>query len=296
MTTLNDDIIYALRYGVFQFQAGVLKYITEDPRRQDSASNWLKEHRIDIENLIINELRLKNAYRFVNYSTGSYGPKKSDGVTLTFDNISSGNDAYCIFNADIRYQRGVKAGQKLPKKRFKVKPRSKLSKLLKAAKINPRRPSEYHEHMGKLKNLIYTAELKPPSTGSKLLKDSVKPLHIDTEELTKLLLSKQNEQEEFSAIDRQFFGKCSADNRQQSSASNWHKACDFNASSKNEVRANLNTDIRSQEMRTHDQYLDPKPKEPFSTISLSDCTVEAWIVENIEESKRLEADNDWTPF
>ena len=237
MATSYADIISAAQYGDFEVLDGVVSFIAKDPQQQQSASKWLAERRDDIEIYIISALKLKTAYRCVDYSTGFYGPKKSDGVTLTFDNIYSGDDAFCVFNADIRYQRGARAGKKLPKKKFKVKRRSKLMRFLVMSGLKPRRQSEFHEHMGKLKEIIYTADLVNPDGGKQLDKDSIKPLHLEAKVLTNLLKNKHNNEINGSAIDRQFFGNYSANTRQPSSANTWPNPSNNETSSEFKVRA-----------------------------------------------------------
>lgn len=234
-----------LQYGNFEINCGVLSFITKDPQQQESASKWLVERRNDVEDQIVHTLGI-NAFRYVMYSTGSYGFAKYDGITLTFDSILSGEDAYCTFNADIKYQRGAKTGKKLPKKRFKAKPRSKLLKFLDECGLKPRRPSEYHEHMGKLKELIYVAEFQNSSASGKLLKDSIKPLNLNAKELTTLLLNTEKEALNRSAIDRQYFGNCSANARQHSSASTWLNPSNTVPSGEIKVRAESITDIRDR--------------------------------------------------
>jgi hypothetical protein len=293
MATSNKDIISALKHGDFEILNGVVSFIAKDPEQQQPASKWLAERRNEIENYIIRALKLENAYRYVDYSTGSYGPKKSDGVTLTFDNIYSGDDAFCVFNADIRYQRGARAGKKLPKKKYKVKRRSKLKRLLDSSGLNPRRPSEYCEHMGKLREIVYTADLVNPDGGKQLDKDSIKPLHLEAKVLTNLLKNKHNNEINGSATDRQFFGNYSANTRQPSSANTWPNPSNNETSSEFKVRAESSTDIRSMEMRTHGKDLDISQREPFGTINLSDCTVEAWVIDNIEEAERLKVQTEY---
>ena len=77
----------------------------------DVPSNWLKQN----ESLLINDIcQLFNitALRYKGYSTGYYGSKKSQGITLQFSNLQTKKDAYIIFNANLKRARNSKGGKK----------------------------------------------------------------------------------------------------------------------------------------------------------------------------------------
>lgn len=124
--------------------------------------NWLKQY----EALLINDIcQLINitALRYVSYSTGSYGSKKNEGITLQFKNLQTNEDAYLIFNASLKRTRnsnGGKKGERLPGKQFIISERSGFYKFWCSTGLAlPRSLSKFYECMGKLKPLIFTAKV-----------------------------------------------------------------------------------------------------------------------------------------
>lgn len=123
---------------------------------------WLKQH----ESLLINDIcQLFNitALRYASYSTGSYGSKKSEGITLQFNNLQTNDDAYLIFNASLKRARTGKRGKKgeqLPGKQFIVSERSSFYKFWCSTGLPlPRSLSKFYECMGKLKPLVFTGKV-----------------------------------------------------------------------------------------------------------------------------------------
>jgi hypothetical protein len=107
---------------------------------------------------------LVTGLQYLSYSTGLYGPQKRGGVTLQLLCERTGKDYYVIFNADIKRKRnvkGLKAGTLLPKGRFSVGRKSAFYKFWLSTGINiPPRLSAFNDYMGKLKGLLYIAEIE----------------------------------------------------------------------------------------------------------------------------------------
>jgi len=128
----------------------------------DVPPQWLKQY----ESLLINGIcQLFNitALRYASYSTGSYGSKKSQGITLQFNNLQTNDDAYLIFNASLKRARTGKLGKKgeqLPGKQFIVSERSSFYKFWCSTGLPlPRSLSKFYECMGKLKPLVFTGKV-----------------------------------------------------------------------------------------------------------------------------------------
>jgi hypothetical protein len=128
----------------------------------DVPSIWLKQY----EPLIINDIcRLFNIVplRYVSFSTGSYGCKKNEGITLQFVDLQTNEDAYLIFNASLKRTRNSNSGKKgdqLPGKQFIVSERSSFYKFWCTTGLSlPRSLSKFYECMGKLKPLIFTGKV-----------------------------------------------------------------------------------------------------------------------------------------
>ena len=124
--------------------------------------SWLKQN----ETLLINEICcLFNIVplRYISYTTGRYGAKKSQGITLQFCNLKTGEDAYIIYNASLERSRtnnNAKKGDPLPGKQFIVGERSGLYKFwLSTGLPLPRSASKFYECMGKLKPLVFTSAI-----------------------------------------------------------------------------------------------------------------------------------------
>ena len=99
----------------------------------------------------------------MSYTTGRYGAKKSQGITLQFCNLKTGEDAYIIYNASLERSRtnnNAKKGDPLPGKQFIVGERSGLYKFwLSTGLPLPRSASKFYECMGKLKPLVFTSAI-----------------------------------------------------------------------------------------------------------------------------------------
>jgi hypothetical protein len=124
--------------------------------------NWLKQN----ETLLINEICcLFNIVplRYMSYTTGRYGAKKSQGITLQFCNLKTGEDAYIIYNASLersRTNKNAKKGDPLPGKQFIVSERSGFYKFwLSTGLPLPKSPSKFYECIGKLKPLVFTSAI-----------------------------------------------------------------------------------------------------------------------------------------
>jgi hypothetical protein len=126
--------------------------------------------------------------KYSGYSTGGYSNKHFPGVNLQFQWSPSLEDAYVIFNAELKRNRTTKSGQKgtpLPKNHFRVGEKSKFLKFWARTGLKfPRRNSSFHDYMGNLKKLIFTGMIKE---GEKLDKDSIKPFSISADEVSSRL-------------------------------------------------------------------------------------------------------------
>lgn len=101
--------------------------------------------------------------QYITYSTGLYGRQNAGGVTLQLLCERTGEDYYVIFNADIKRKRNFKdkkAGTLLPKGRFSVGRKSAFYKFWLSTGITiPPRLSAFNDYMGKLKGLLFLAEI-----------------------------------------------------------------------------------------------------------------------------------------
>ncbi|MFO1368796.1 MAG: hypothetical protein U1F46_07350 [Marinagarivorans sp.] len=187
---------------------------------------WLKQNR---SQLIKDVARLtgREILEFCQYSTGRYrfgeraekAEKLISGVTLSYGDVLSGQTYRMCFNAELTYAKDTckkQKGQELPKGRFRVKRRSSLITYWEKVGFSmPRRLSEFHEHLGKLSEVLITAEI---NNGVALDKSSCSPLELSHTYLLGCLEDQENLGND-SAISRQALGNMSAKPRQESSAS-----------------------------------------------------------------------------
>ncbi|WP_173498680.1 hypothetical protein [Marinobacterium sp. xm-g-59] len=266
MKSIQQQVITALGKGSFYFLDGELCYRAYQSDVQEKAERWLAKNLQEILDVILNLTGI-DCYKYIGFNTGFYGLHNSDGVTLSFEHVSSESDAYCIFNACITYERGPKAGNKLPKKKFKVGRRTKLRAFLRLCRLEPRRESEYHEHMGKLKSKLFEAKVASTRNGNKLDKDTLIPLNVSENELRESLSALI----EISVNDRHYFDNFSALPRQAASATDVSDLRYDGALVKENVRANSTALISRKEVRkhgslvsaasTHDYWLSEYSKE-----------------------------------
>ena len=110
------------------------------------------------------------------YTTGRYGAHKSAGVTLRYSNMLTGEHAHVIFNAELHRDRNTAHGKKgspLPKGRFRVDRGYAFVHFWQCLGLElPRRLSDFHDRMGKLKGVVITAKLV---NGNRLDKQSIRP-------------------------------------------------------------------------------------------------------------------------
>lgn len=125
------------------------------------------------------------------YSTGRYGQKQRySGVTLQFVRLLSGEQSYIVFNANLDRAKSTKFGKKgtpLPSGRFRIGRKSAFYKFWLSTGLNiPPRLSSFHDYMGNLKDLIFSAQ---NCVGEKLDKETIAPLSISCTQLVKTLES-----------------------------------------------------------------------------------------------------------
>jgi hypothetical protein len=144
--------------------------------------------------LIIAIIRITemDAYAYTGYSTGFYGKYKSAGVTLQFANIDDGSEAHAIFNAVLTRTKNTvhgKAGADLPKGKFNVLPKSLFYKFFLSANHGKQiRKASFCEHMGNLKQVIFTGTL---NLKSKIQNKSLQPFNVSFDQII-VALNQQN--------------------------------------------------------------------------------------------------------
>ncbi|UUO23927.1 hypothetical protein FGD67_12360 [Colwellia sp. M166] len=123
--------------------------------------DFLLENKADLTYVIAKLLNL-NIYQYVGYSTGRYGSKKCEGITLQFSNMVTGEEAHVIFNVELNRARSSKyhqAGSPLPKGQFRVSKKFLFYKFWLSTELSlPPRLASFHDYMGNLKDIFFIPE------------------------------------------------------------------------------------------------------------------------------------------
>jgi hypothetical protein len=139
---------------------------------------WLATNRTKIMCEIAHQSN-QSIFSYSYYQTGIYNNGRSPGVMMRFGDLLTGEEAYAIFNATLKYQRATKskkAGDSLPDKHFHIRDRAAFYNFwMKTGLDIPRRFSEWHKSMSKLQHVYFIAEKR---SGDKLANNSIQPLSL----------------------------------------------------------------------------------------------------------------------
>jgi len=123
-------------------------------------SDWLSENGETLIRQILGVIG-QDAYRYQSHKTGHYGPHKSAGLTLQFQSVMTDDAAYAIFNAVLTRTRntasGKKMGDPLPAGQFRPRPASHLTKFWQSTGIEIKRLAAMHDYIGRLRNVLFSA-------------------------------------------------------------------------------------------------------------------------------------------
>ncbi|NNT95768.1 hypothetical protein [Stutzerimonas nitrititolerans] len=137
------------------------------------------------------ELLQIDAFSYIGYSVGNYD-KKHPGLTLQFTSVITGESYYVIFNVDITRMRTTKSGRKgqlLPAGHFRVGKRSLFYSFWQSTQLRfPARLSSFHDYLGNLRNLLFTAE-EVSNRPRRLDKQKLRPLRVPEGEIRARLLA-----------------------------------------------------------------------------------------------------------
>lgn len=118
---------------------------------------------------------------FESFSTGCYGVNYG-GVTLQFIDLATGENYYAIFNAELsgkRSTRRYQAGTRLPGKQFRISRRHLFYRFWRKTGLSvPPRLGAFHDYMGNLRKLQFSAELLADRP-NRLNASSLQPLQIN---------------------------------------------------------------------------------------------------------------------
>ncbi|MBA1265315.1 hypothetical protein [Stutzerimonas stutzeri] len=137
------------------------------------------------------ELLQIEAFVYTSYSVGVYD-KKFPGLTLQFLSETSGESYYTIFNVEITRKRTTRSGKKgelLPAGHFHVGKRSLFYYFWHSTALAyPARLSSFHDYLGNLGKILFSAE-KVPDRPGRLGKTSLRPLSVPAEVIRRRFLA-----------------------------------------------------------------------------------------------------------
>lgn len=117
--------------------------------------------------------------QYQRYTTGRYGNNLAAGVALSYMNIATGQSGVVVFNAELTRARSTKAGAKgsnLPRGQFRVSAQYSFARFWnRLGLVPPRRLSEFHHYMGRLRDVFTTASI---DRQGKMDKRSTEPVTI----------------------------------------------------------------------------------------------------------------------
>ncbi|MDU9390505.1 hypothetical protein [Pseudomonas sp. zfem002] len=139
---------------------------------------------------ILNRIKPK-VYEYYEYSVDNYDGRYP-GLSLQFRPVFEGVYSFAIFNVELTRERDTKAGrrgERLPPGHFRIKSErcGFYQFWLRSGARFPRRLSAFHDYMGRLKGILFTAECsseKPERLDAK----TIRPLSISAEVIRKAFL------------------------------------------------------------------------------------------------------------
>ena len=155
--------------------------------KKEVPKEWLIKNKVQLVSEIA-ELLSIDVYIYDSYSTGQYGKYKSQGVTLQFLNIRTGEAAYVVFNASLKRVRNShknKAGGLLPKGQFRVTKNRAFYKFWFSTGLKiPPRLSSFHSYMGNLKVLFFIPD---PNVMGKITNKIIPRVNVKHDQLVEML-------------------------------------------------------------------------------------------------------------
>ena len=139
---------------------------------------WLEANKKKLILEVLERTQL-DAFVYDSYSTGRYGKQNFCGVCLQFISLLSDKNPYAIFNAELDRVKDTSKGKKgspLPTGQFRVGKRSSFYKFWAGLGLKtPPRLSSFHDYMGNLKSIVFTARF---SEDEKLEKQTIQALNL----------------------------------------------------------------------------------------------------------------------
>jgi hypothetical protein len=165
--------------------------VVHQPNGEHVPQDWLQKYSLVLLHEILTALKI-DAYEYYSYTTGNYDKRKFPGISLQFRSTVEEENTYVIFNVTLTRSRTTKAGAKgspLPEGHFIVGKGSHFYKFWKSTALAaPKSLTSFHDYMGNLKGILFTANLTEGRDDGRINAGSIRPLSIPSDLVRKAFL------------------------------------------------------------------------------------------------------------
>jgi hypothetical protein len=160
------------------------RLVVRQPNGEKVDQDWLEKYSPALLREILTTLGIE-AYEYCSYKTGNYGGPKHAGITLQFTSGIADVSTYTIFNVGLTRTRTTKSGKEgspLPKGHFIVTKGGAFYKFWKSTALTiPKSLTSFHDYMGNLKGILYTANLTEGREDGRMVASSIKALSVSSD-------------------------------------------------------------------------------------------------------------------
>ena len=167
------------------------RLVVRQPNGEEVGQDFLEKYSPVLQREILTALGI-GAYEYRSYTTGNYDKSKFPGISLQCRSALENEDAYVIFNVGLTRTRTTKAGEKgspLPDGHFHVGERSHFYKFWKSTALAiPKSLTSFHDYMGNLKGILFTARLTEGRGDGRMDAGSIRPVSVSAELVRQVFL------------------------------------------------------------------------------------------------------------
>lgn len=160
------------------------RLVVRQPNGEKVNQDWLEKYSPALLREILTTLAIE-AHEYRSYKTGSYGGPKHAGITLQFTSGIADVSTYTIFNVGLTRTRTTKSGKEgspLPKGHFIVTEGGAFYKFWKSTALTiPKSLTSFHDYMGNLKGILYTANMTEGRDDGRMVASSIKALSVSSD-------------------------------------------------------------------------------------------------------------------
>lgn len=167
------------------------RLVVRQPNGDEVRKDWLEKYSPVLLCEILTALGIE-AYEYRSYKTGNYGKPQHAGITLQFTSVIAHESTYTIFNVGLTRTRTTKSGKEgspLPKGHFIVTEGRDFYKFWKSTALAiPKSLTSFHDYMGNLKGILYTANLTEGKDDGRMVASSIKALSVSSDLVKQVFL------------------------------------------------------------------------------------------------------------